>query len=73
MAIVSSTHTVGHAQIDGRRYVVESHTDHLGIVRAVEYLAAVGTNYVAVRAARAAQLDVQLAEAEASALIQNGA
>jgi hypothetical protein len=39
MSIVS---TVGHAQIDGRHYVEELHTDHLGVVHRVEYLAAVG-------------------------------
>lgn len=71
MSIVSSTHTVGHAQADGRRYVVESHTDSQGVVYGIEYLAAVGTDYVAVRDARAVQLAVQLAEAEADALLNS--
>lgn len=69
MAIVSSTHTVGHAQIDGRRYVTEAHTDGVGVEHRVEYLAAIGTDYVAVRNARAAQIAIQLAEAEAAALL----
>lgn len=69
MSIVSSTHTVGHAQIDGRRYLTERHTDHLGEVHQVEYLAAVGTDYNAVMAARAVQIEQQLAEAEAAALL----
>lgn len=51
MPIVSSTHVVGHEQVDGRRYVTESHTDSEGVVHRVEYLAAVGTDYVAVREA----------------------
>lgn len=73
MPIVSSTHTVGHAQRDGRRYVVESHTDDAGVVHRVEYLATVGTDYAIVRDARAAQISEQLAEAEAQALIDDGA
>lgn len=30
MPIVSSTHSVGHAQAGGRRYVTELHTDDVG-------------------------------------------
>lgn len=67
MSIVSSTHTLGHAQADGRRYVTERHTDSMGAVYVVEYLAAVGTDYVAVRDARAVVIADQLAEAEAIA------
>jgi hypothetical protein len=73
MPTVSSTHTVGHAQRDGRRYVTEAHTDNTGTVFAVEYLAAVGTDYVAVRDARATAISDQLAEAEARALADDGA
>lgn len=73
MPIVNSTHTVGHEQIDGRRYVVEQHTDDLGAVLTFEYLAAPGTDYVAVRGARVAQINDALAEAEAQALIDDGA
>ena len=69
MPIVSSTHTVGHAQIDGRRYVTELHTDDVGAVLPAEYLAPLGADYVAIRNARAAQINEQLAEAEAAALI----
>lgn len=72
MAIVSSTHTVGHAQQDGRRYVIETHTDSVEGPIVVEYLAAVGTDYVAVRNARASQIADQLAEAEALALADDG-
>jgi hypothetical protein len=41
------------------------HTDNLGSVHFVQYLAEVGTDYVAVRNARIALLDESLAETEA--------
>ena len=69
VSIVSSIHTVGHAQVDGRHYVTEAHTDHLGVVHRVEYLAAVGTDYAAVRDARAVQIADRLAEDEAAMLL----
>lgn len=67
--IASSAHALGHAQADGRRYVVETHTDHLGVAHRVEYLAAVGTDTAAVMTARATQLEARLAEAEADVLL----
>lgn len=73
MPILTSTHTASHAQVDGRRYVTEQHTDDLGAVVVVEYLAAADADYVAIRTARAAQINEALAEAEAQALIGNGA
>lgn len=72
MPIVSSTHVVGNLQADGRRYVTESHTDDVGSVHFVEYLAAVNADYVAIRDARVVQINEQLAEAEAQALITGG-
>lgn len=69
MPIVSSTHVVGHAQADGRRYVVESHTDDIGAVLTVEYLAPVDADHVAIRDGRAAAINEQLAEAEANQVI----
>jgi hypothetical protein len=66
--IVNSTHTVGHAQIDGRRYIAEQHTDHLANVYIFEYLAG-SVNYVAIRTARAVQLERDLAWAEAEEVI----
>lgn len=69
MSIVSSTHTVGHAQIDGRRQVIETHVDHLGVAHVASYLASVGTDYAAVMSARATQIEADLAEAEAAALL----
>lgn len=73
MSILFSTHTVGHQQVDGRRYVTELHTDDVGVVHHVEYLAAVNADYVALRDARAVQINEQLAEAEALALLNDGA
>ncbi len=69
MSIVSSTHVEGPTQVDGRHYVTETHTDHTGAVYLMEYLAPVGADYVAIRTARAASLEAQLAEDEAAALL----
>lgn len=69
MPIVSSDHIVGPVQKDGRAYVTETHTDHLGGIYHVEYLAAVGSDYVAIRTARVAGIEQQSAEAEAAALL----
>lgn len=68
MSIVSSTHRLdGHAQRDGSIYVTEDHVDEFGKHYVFEYLAAPGTDYVAVRAQRAAriaawQVDNEIAE-----------
>lgn len=70
MSIISSTFALGHQQIDGRRYVVETHTDSAGGVHLVEYLADGGTDYSAIATARAALLAQMLADAEAMAIIQ---
>lgn len=73
MPIVSSSHVVGHAQRDGRQYVTETHTDDAGAVLVVEYLAEAGADHTAIRNARVAAMNEQLAEAEAQALIDGGA
>ncbi len=70
MAIVSTEINVGHAQIDGRRYVEELHTNHLGVVHRIEYLAAVDTDTAAIAAAHAVQIAEDMAEAEAAALLE---
>ena len=70
MSIVSSTYTVDdRAQVDGRHYVTELHTDSAGVVHRVEYLAAVGADYDAILAARADAIATQLAEEETEAVI----
>lgn len=38
MSITSSVYSTGHEQRDGRRYVREEHTDHLGVLHVFEYL-----------------------------------
>lgn len=69
MAVVSSSYSVGHAQADGRRYVVELHTDSTGFVHRVEYgQMADGTDYQAIMEARAVQISEQLAQQEADSL-----
>lgn len=70
MPVVSSSHVVGHAQADGRRYVRETHILNVGAPVVVEYLAAVDANYVAIRDARVEQINAQLAEYEFEALIR---
>jgi hypothetical protein len=63
MAIVSSVFKLGHAQKDGRRYVIERHTDDAGGVHQFEYLAADG-DHNAVMLSRVPQLEEQLADRE---------
>jgi hypothetical protein len=69
VSIVSSTHIVGHAQRDGRRYVTETHLDHEGVAYGFEYLASNDVNTSAVLSARAASLEAALAAAEIEALL----
>lgn len=64
MPIVSSTVTVGHSQIDGRKYVTEKHTDGLGIVHQAEYLAAGTVNHTSIMAARASSIAASQKAAE---------
>jgi hypothetical protein len=70
MPIVSSVYTPeAHAQADGRRYVLETHTDHLGGTYQVAYLAADGADYAGIMASRVSGIEEQLAEAEADRVI----
>jgi len=70
MPIVSSTHTLGSVQVDGRRYVTEDHVDQLSRHYLTEYLAAAAADYVAIRTARAVALSQQLIDAEISAALR---
>lgn len=63
MALASSF-VVGHAQVDGRRYVVERHIDSAGKTHVVEYLADDGTDYTAVMLARGVGLEAALKDAD---------
>lgn len=65
MPIVSSTFSAGPAQGDGRRHVVERHTDGNAFVHIVEYLASVGAVHNTIMAARAVLLAETLADDEA--------
>lgn len=65
MSIVSSIFIAGHAQIDGRRYVVEEHTDHVGTVHRREYGPVEDSvDKAALLVVNAVQLVEQLAEQE---------
>jgi hypothetical protein len=72
MPIVSSTHTIdAHQQASGARYVVERHTDNTGKVYQIgPWLAPAGFDVAGTVAARAVQIDEQLAEAEAEQVIE---
>jgi len=70
MSIVSSTYEVdAHAQRDGRRFVVETHTDSAGGIHTLHYLAPVGADYQALANARAVTIAENLAEQEATEVI----
>ena len=74
MPILSSTYTQdAHTQRDGGRYTIERHTDDAGKVYQVgPYVAPVGFDVAARLASRAAEINEQLAEAEAIALADDG-
>ena len=71
MSITSSVVTVEHAQVDGRRWVREVHSDAIGVAQIVDYLGAsnAATTAQGIANARVAGLNVQLADAEAQAKI----
>lgn len=69
MPIISSSHTVGSAQKDGRAYVTEDHVDQQARHYLIEYLAAADADYVAIRTARAAVLSRQLIDNEIAAAL----
>lgn len=71
MSIVSSEAIVDdYTQAGGGRYVVERHTDSTGTVHQVgPYLVDQGYDVQARLVTRAAEIDEQLAEAEAAALL----
>jgi hypothetical protein len=67
MTIESSTIESDLPQIDGRRWVAEVHTDHLGVEHRVTWMADAGQEADAFLAARAEQIEQQLAQAEIDA------
>lgn len=64
MSIVSTSVIEEPVQKDGRRYVRERHTDELGEVHEVSYLAESGGNALTVAQGRAALIDNQIKELE---------
>lgn len=62
--IVTSTYKIGHAQIDGRHYVSEVHTDQDGVEYPLEYLAEDNADFEAIMAARAESISQSLADEE---------
>jgi hypothetical protein len=70
MAIVSSVLSKEGAQRDGRFWVLETHTDQVGVVYPIRYLAPSGTLDAALNAtmsARATQIGIDIGTAEAQA------
>lgn len=66
-SIVSSTYTEGPVQVDGRRYVTETHTDDKGAQYSYQWLGA--QDAAAVLHARATALNSQLAAQDAAAAV----
>lgn len=70
MPVASSSYVAdAHTQVDGRRYVTETHVLTAGEPVVVQYLAPVGSDYAAIMAARVPQINAQLAESEAQQII----
>jgi ApbE superfamily uncharacterized protein (UPF0280 family) len=70
VSIVTSTYTEATPLPDGSRYVLETHTDSAGVEHTYGWI---GTADAAtVLAAHAAEIEQQLAEAEADALLNGG-
>lgn len=70
MPIVNSTIIEDRAQVDGRRFVRERHTDNLGAIQEVSYLAEAGADVNAAMTARVATLDAQAKAKEISDNLQ---
>ena len=62
--------TVGHAQKDGRKFVLEVHTDAQGEFARAEYLAEDGADHNAIATARTAVLLASLAEQEFERMLE---
>lgn len=67
MPIVASTIVSDARQIDGRRAIIEQHTDQLGIVYPIFWTADAGTDATAAMSARAPTLNVDLTAREIAA------
>lgn len=73
MPVASSSFALdGHAQADGRRYVVETHSLTVGAAIKLTYLAAAGADYTNVMNARVAGINEGLAENEFNVCLSAG-
>ena len=70
MPITSSTIVSDATQVDGRRRVLERHTDHVGGIHDVSYLASAGDDVSLMLPIRAALIEDQLAAAEIAANLE---
>ena len=68
MPVVSSTFAVGNVQPCTRRNVIERHTTDMGFVFTPQYMAVPGTDYAAVAASHAAEIDEELRRRELAEL-----
>lgn len=73
MPIVASVIVEDAPQMDGRRWVRERHTDHLGAAHDVLYLALAEADAEAIMAARVSAIEAQLAAAEIAANVEEAA
>lgn len=69
MPIINSVVAEDRPQIDGRRAIREQHTDHLGRIHTVEYLAGANEDVTAVLSGRATQIAAQQQQQELASLI----
>lgn len=67
MSITVSQIITDSAQIDGRRYIRERHTDHLGVTHDIAYLAEAGTNANDIMMARQSFIVERLRQSEIQA------
>lgn len=67
--IVSSTYVVYHSQTDGRKYVLETHVDSVGVNHLIEYLWDGSLNVPLILSQHAVTLTGSLAAAEITANI----
>ncbi len=69
MPVQSSSYVVKHGEPDGSRFVVETHVLTTGENVEMRYIAAASADLSANMLAHAAQIGVQLADAEAATII----
>jgi hypothetical protein len=66
---LTSTFILGAIQVDGRRYVTETHTDGFNQTYVFTYLASVGDDFDAVLAARKAAIAAQQPDEECARIV----